>query len=306
MVDNQVQRKLTAILSADVKGYSKLMGDDDESTVTTITVYRIIISEYINKNQGRVVDTPGDNILAEFGSALNAINSAIEIQRTLETENSKLPDNRRMVFRIGINLGDILHKDERIYGDGVNVAARIESLADPGGICISRGVYDQVKNKVRQGFEYLGEHAVKNITEPVRIYRVLLAPEDEGRVIGEPAARSAKMNRPIVVAIAMILVASALLLWVYYPWPHEKRLASEEQTPPPNSEKASIAVLPFNNMSDDPQQEYFSDGISEDLITDLSKISGLIVIARNSSFTYKGKSVNAQQIGAGAPGPLPT
>jgi len=145
------------------------MGDDDEFAVITITAYRRIISEYIDKNQGRVVDTPGDNILAEFGSALNAINSAIEIQRTLETENGKLPDNRRMVFRIGINLGDILHKDECIYGDSVNVAARIESLADPGGICISRGVYDQVKNKVRQGFAYLGEHAVKNITEPVSL-----------------------------------------------------------------------------------------------------------------------------------------
>ncbi len=297
MVDNQVQRKLTAILSADVKGYSKLMGEDDESTVATLTSYRRIITKLIQKHHGRVVDTPGDNILAEFGSALNAVNSAIDIQHTLEIENGKLPENRRMVFRIGINLGDILHKDDCIYGDGVNVASRIESLADPGGICISRGVFDQVRKKVPQGFEYLGEHTVKNITEPVTIYRVLLAPESEGKVIGEPAARSAKMNGPIVVAIAMILVASALLLWVYYPWPHEKRLASEEQTPPPNSEKASIAVLPFNNMSDDPLQEYFSDGISEDIITDLSKISGLIVIARNSSFTYKGKSVNAQQIG---------
>lgn len=147
MADNGTQRKLTAILSADVKGYSKLMGDDDDSTVKTITSYREIISELIQKNQGRVVDTPGDNILAEFSGALNAVNGAIEIQNRLEIENSKLPAKRRMDFRIGINLGDVIHKDNRIYGDGVNVAARIESLADPGGISISRGVFDQVKKK---------------------------------------------------------------------------------------------------------------------------------------------------------------
>jgi class 3 adenylate cyclase len=144
MAENETQRKLTAILSADVKGYSKLMGDDDESTVSTITAYREIIADLIQNNQGRVVDTPGDNILAEFSGALNAVNSAIEIQKRLEIENGKLQSNRRMDFRIGINLGDVLHKDDRIYGDGVNVAARIESLADPGGISISRGVFDQV------------------------------------------------------------------------------------------------------------------------------------------------------------------
>ena len=297
MAENKAQRKLTAILSADVKGYSKLMGDDDESTVNTITAYRKILTELINKHQGRVVDTPGDNILAEFNSVLNAVNGAIEIQHQLETENGKLPDNRRMEFRIGINLGDILHRDDRIYGDGVNVAARIESLADPGGICISRGVFDQVKKKIRQGFEYLGEHAVKNITEPVRIYRVLLAIEDEGRVIGEPAVRSTKMSKPAAAAVVMLLFASAALMWIFYPRPPGKGPTPVAQIALPLQEKASIAVLPFNNMSDDPQQEYFSDGISEDIITDLSKISGLIVIARNSSFTYKGKSVNAQQIG---------
>ena len=141
MAENQTQRKLTAILSADVKGYSKLMGDDDEATVNTITAYRKVITELIQNHQGRVVDTPGDNILAEFSGALNAVNSAIEIQQKLETENGKLPANRRMDFRIGINLGDVLHKEDRIYGDGVNVAARIESLADPGGVCISRGCF---------------------------------------------------------------------------------------------------------------------------------------------------------------------
>lgn len=171
----------------------------------------------IQDHHGRVVDTPGDNILAEFSSALNAVNGAIDIQGSLKIENSQLPDDRRMEFRIGINLGDILHKDDCIYGDGVNVAARIESLAEPGGICISRGVYDQVKMKVRQGFEYLGERAVKNINEPVRIYRILLAPEDEGRIIGKPKAAPTKLKKSASVAIAMVLIASVVLIWLFYP-----------------------------------------------------------------------------------------
>ena len=184
MANNGIQRKLKAIFSADVQGYSKLMGDDDEYTVNTITTYREIMTDLIEKYHGRVVDAPGDNILAEFGSSLNAVHSAIEIQRTLETENGKLPDNRRMDFRIGINLGDILHKDDRIYGDGVNIAARIENLADPGGICISRGVYDQVEGKLDVGFADLGPHTVKNIRKPVRVYKVLLDSDDTGKIVG--------------------------------------------------------------------------------------------------------------------------
>jgi TolB-like protein/class 3 adenylate cyclase len=289
MADNSMQRKLRAIFSADVKGYSKLMGEDDEHTINTITEYRRIITELIEAHHGRVVDAPGDNILAEFSGALNAVNSAVEIQRKLETENGKLPDNRRMEFRIGINLGDILHKDDRIYGDGVNVAARIEGLADPGGICISRGVFDQVKKKVSQGFEYLGEHTVKNITEPVTIYRVLLAPESEGKVIGEPKARSTPIKKPAAIVTAMILIASVVLFWIIYSPPSGRESPSITKETLPTLEKASIAVLPFDNMSNDPEQAYFSDGISEDIITDLSKISGLIVIARNS--------INVQQIG---------
>ncbi|BBO78235.1 guanylyl cyclase [Desulfosarcina widdelii] len=296
MAENATQRKLTAILSADVKGYSKLMGDDDETTVNTITAYRKIISGLIQKHQGRVVDTPGDNILAEFGSALNAVNGAVEIQSTLEIENSKLPENRRMVFRIGINLGDIIHKDECIYGDGVNVAARIESLAEPGGICISRGVYDQVKKKVRQGFEYLGEHAVKNINEPVRIYRILLAPEDEGRIIGEPKAAPTKLKKSASVAIAMLLIASAVLIWLFYPRDPEIESASVEKMVHPWPDKPSIAVLPFDNMSADKDQKYFSDGFTEQIITSLSKIPYIIVIARQSSFAFRDKQMTVQQI----------
>lgn len=296
MAENATQRKLTAILSADVKGYSKLMGDDDETTVNTITAYRKIISGLIQKHQGRVVDTPGDNILAEFGSALNAVNGAVEIQSTLEIENGKLPENRRMVFRIGINLGDIIHKDECIYGDGVNVAARIESLAEPGGICISRGVYDQVKKKVRQGFEYLGEHAVKNINEPVRIYRILLAPEDEGKIIGEPKAAPTKLKKSASVAIAMLLIASAVLIWLFYPRDPEIEPASVEKMVHPWPDKPSIAVLPFDNMSADKDQKYFSDGFTEQIITSLSKIPYIIVIARQSSFAFRDKQMTVQQI----------
>ena len=208
MVENATQRRLTAILSADVKGYSKLMGDDDESTVSTITAYRKIITKLILSHQGRLVDTPGDNILAEFGSVLNAVNGAVEIQSTLKMENGKLPNNRRMDFRIGINLGDIIHKNDRIYGDGINVAARIESLADPGGISISRGVFDQVKNKVDQGFEYLGEHAVKNIRNPVRIYRILTGSEYAGKVIGEKrylGLMSRKVAMASILSLAIII-----------------------------------------------------------------------------------------------------
>ena len=290
MVENQTQRKLTAILSADVKGYSKLMGDDDEATVNTITAYRKVITELIQNHQGRVVDTPGDNILAEFSGALNAVNSAIEIQKKLETENGKLPANRRMDFRIGINLGDVLHKEDRIYGDGVNVAARIESLADPGGVCISRGVFDQVKKKVRQGFEYMGEHTVKNISEPVRIYRILFRPEFEGKVIEASANRKAKLQKPYVIAIAAILICSGALLWFYYSRSIPIEPASIEKMAYPLPEKPSIAVLPFDNLSGDPSQEFFSDGLTEEIITTLSKSPKIFVIARNSTDTYKNRS----------------
>jgi adenylate cyclase len=296
MAENKVQRKLTAILSADVKGYSKLMGDDDESTVTTITSYRKIITELIQNHRGRVVDTPGDNILAEFDSALNAVNSAIAVQRILESENSKLPDNRRMDFRIGINLGDILHKDERIYGDGVNVAARIESIADPGGVCVSRGVFDQVKKKVRQGFEYLGEHKVKNITEPVRIYRILLAPDYAGKIIGEPSSRSKTYQRPYLTAIVLLLLCGVAFVLMFYPRQDRIEPASIDKMAFPLPDKPSIAVLPFVNLSGDPNQDFFSDGITEHIITSLSKVPYLLVIARNSSFAFKNKAVKIQHI----------
>lgn len=252
MNGKDVKRKLAAILSADVKGYSRLMEEDEITTVRTLELYRGVISGRIEKHRGHVVDSPGDNLLAEFPSVVDAVESAVEIQKALKAKNSELPENRRMEFRIGINLGDVIEEGERIYGDGINVAARIESLAEGGGVCISRNVYDQVKNKLTLRYEYLGGHNVKNILEPVRVYKVLM--EQDVTLPG---------------------------------------MDIDAKLP----DKPSIAVLPFVNMSGDPEQEYFSDGITEDLITDLSKVSGLFVIARNSVFTYKGKPVKINEVG---------
>jgi adenylate cyclase len=254
MVTERVKRKLSVIFSADVKGYSRLMGEDEAATVQTITAYRETMTQLIQKYRGRVVDSPGDNMLAEFSSVVDATECAVKIQERLKIRNTELPENRRMRFRIGINLGDVIEDGKRIYGDGVNITARLESLAEPGGICISGTAYDQVKNKVSIGYEFLGKHAVKNIKEPVRVYRVLMEFESEAEI------------------------------------------ATEEKVAFPLPEKPSIAVLPFTNMSGDPEQEYFSDGITEDWITDLSRISGLFVIARNSVCTYKDRPVKVQQV----------
>lgn len=295
MPGKQVQRKLRAIFSADVQGYSRLMGDDDESTVNTITTYRKIFGDLIKEHQGRIVDTPGDNILAEFNSALNAVSSAIDIQRTLEIENAKFHRDRRMEFRIGINLGDILRKDDRIYGDGVNIAARIERLAVPGGICISKGVYDQVEGKIKVGFADLGTHAVKNIRNPVWIYKILLKSDNSDRGGGIPKITNINLSWMTAIVLALFFLVGGLGIW-HYQYRTDFEPASIDRMAFPLPDKPSIAVLPFLNLSDDSGREYFSDGITEDLITDLSKISGLFVIARNSVFTYKNKPVKINQV----------
>jgi adenylate cyclase len=252
MPSKEFQRRLVAILSADVVGYSRLMGDDEEATVRTITIYREVMSSRIKENNGRVVDAKGDNLLAEFSSVVDSVRCADEIQKELQSKNKDLPEHRRMLFRIGINLGDVIEDRDTIYGDGVNIAARLESLADPGGICISRGAHDQVLDRLDLAFEYLGEQEVKNIARPIRAYRVVTEPED-----GPAEAAEA----------------------------------------PPLSDIPSIAVLPFDNLSGDPSQEYFSDGMTEEIISGLSKIPNLLVIARNSTFTYKGKPVKVQEVG---------
>ena len=256
MPNSPVTRKLAAILSADVQGYSRLMGNDEVATIRTLTEYREVMTRFIEQHHGWAVDSPGDNLLAEFGSAVDAVQSAVAIQHELETRNAELPDHRKMAYRIGINVGDVVVEGERIYGDGVNIAARIESLADGGGISVSGNVHEQVKNKLSFGFTSQGEQAVKNIADPVRVYKVALETP-----VAPPAATEG--------------------------------LPTQLSLP----DKPSIAVLPFTNMSSDPEQEYFSDGITEDIITDLSKIAGLFVIARNSAFTYKDKAVNVQDVG---------
>jgi len=295
MTENSLDRKLRAILSADVKGYSRLMSEDEEHTVKTITAYREIISGIITKHKGRVVDSPGDNILAEFASVIDAVTGAVEIQKELSVRNAELPENRKMEFRIGVNLGDVIHEDDRIYGDGVNVAARIESLADPGGICVSGTVFDQIENKLPLGYEYLGAQSVKNIAKPVRIYKALMEPEAVGKVIGEKKVEPKRGQRvALAVVTILLLIVSALLIWRTASPPIE--VASVEKMAYPLPDKPSIAVLPFVNMSDDPKQEYFSDGLTEQIISSLSKVPYLFVIARNSTFTYKGKAVKVQKV----------
>ena len=260
MTQEGFKRKLAAILSADVQGYSRLMDDNEEATVLALTAYRNAITDLTQQFRGRVVDSPGDNILAEFSSVVDSVNCAVEIQRELAERNAELPYNRKMEFRIGVNLGDVIEEDGRIYGDGVNIAARVESMAEAGGICISSRAYDQVANKLGLEYENLGDHQFKNISTPIRVYRVLSWP-------GAAAHKTPSM-----------------------------KVASEERMDYPLPDKPSIAVLPFDNMSGDPKQEYFSDGITDQIITSLSIIPRLFVIARNSTFTYKGKAVKVQKV----------
>jgi len=213
MADEGFKRKLTAILSADAVGYSRLMGDDEEATIRTLTEYRETITTQVNQHKGRVVDSPGDNVLAEFASVVDAVRCAVETQKQIAERNADLPEKRRMLFRIGVNLGDIVDEGDRIYGDGVNIAARLESLAESGGICISGTAFDQVKGKLEVGYKYLGEQNVKNIKEPVRIYKMLLEPDDAGKIIDEKKLRLGQRNWTAVAAI-LILLAGAFTIWV--------------------------------------------------------------------------------------------
>jgi adenylate cyclase len=295
MATEDFKRKLTAILSADVKGYSRLMGEDEEATVRTITAYREVIGSVVQKHRGRIVDSPGDNILAEFASVLDAVRSGVEIQEELKTKNAELPDERKMEFRIGVNLGDVIHEEERIYGDGVNVAARVESLAEAGGICVSGTVFDQIESKLPLGYEYLGEQSVKNISKPVRIYKALMDPEAVGKVVGEKRAEPSRGLRvALAVVTVLLLIVGGLLIWrTAFP---PVQVASVEKMAFPLPDRPSIAVLPFDNLSEDPKQEYFSDGLTEEIISALSSVPKLFVIARNSTFTYKGKPVKVQKV----------
>src|SRR5207249_3529992 len=251
-----MERRLTAILAADVVGYSRLMGTNEAGTLAAIKALQTdFIDGKIAEHHGRIVKQTGDGMLVEFPSVVNAVACATEVQRGMRDRNADVPGDRRIQFRIGVNLGDVIVEGEDIFGDGVNVAARLESIAKPGGIMISGSVRDHVGDRLDLAFEDMGEQNLKNIERPIRVYSVAL---------NKPAARDTKDAVP----------------------------AQREQL-----ERPSIAVLPFNNMSGDPEQEYFSDGITEDIITDLSKVSGLFVVARNTAFIYKGKPIKVQQVG---------
>src|SRR5512136_2782179 len=217
MTTQEVKRKLTAILSADVKGYSRLMSEDEVGTIHTLNAYKEVMTSLIQQHHGRVVDAPGDNVLAEFVSVVDAVQCAVEIQKELKTRNAELPENRRMEFRIGVNLGDVVEDGEQILGDGVNIAARLESLSEPGGICISGTAFDQVKNKLNLGYKYLGKQTVKNILEPVRVYQVLMEPEAAGKVIGEKKFRPRQWQRiALSLGAVLIVVAASIAIWRLY------------------------------------------------------------------------------------------
>jgi adenylate cyclase len=241
-------RRLAAILAADIAGYSALMGSDEARTVRDLKGHQSVVLPMVGEFGGRVIDTAGDGLLAEFPSVLNAVECAVAIQRKMVERNAAVEPERHMEFRIGINLGDVIYDNDRIFGDGVNVAARLEGIAEPGGICVSGKVHDEIRARIGLAYEDLGARQLKNIAEPVRVYGIRLDRAPKHAVLALP-------------------------------------------------DKPSIAVLPFQNMSGDPEQEFFSDGMTEDLITDLSKVSALFVIARNSSFSYKGRSVKVQEIG---------
>ncbi|MGD9032635.1 MAG: adenylate/guanylate cyclase domain-containing protein, partial [Desulfobacteraceae bacterium] len=297
MAEEKFKRKLTAILSADVAGYSRLMAEDESATVKILETYREVMSTLILQHRGRVIDSPGDNLLAEFTSVVDAVQCAVAVQKELQARNAELPENRRMQFRIGINLGDVIEEEDRIYGDGVNIAARLEALADPGGICVSKTAFDQIETKLPLGYEYLGEQDVKNIPKPVGAYRVLMEPrvtvaEDIEKAKAVPFWRSKAI---LAGGVALILVVIATLIWNFYFRPTVEP-ASLEKMAYPLPDKPSIAVMAFANMSGDPEQEYFSDGLTEEIITTLSKVSELFVIARQSTFSYKGKPVKVRQV----------
>jgi adenylate cyclase len=296
LAEERAKRKLTAILSADVKGYSRLMGEDEKATVETLKTYREVMGNLIRHYKGRVIDSPGDNVLSEFASVVDAVECAVKIQEELKKKNEELPENRRMEFRIGVHHGDVIEDEKRIYGDGVNIAARIEGLAEGGGICISRTSFDSVKNKLNLGYEYLGQHTVKNIAEPVRVYKVLMEPEAAGKVIGEERPKPKQWRwAAIGGVVVLVIVAGALAIWNFYLRP-DVEPASEEKMAFPLPDKPSLAVLPFDSLSGDPKQAYLADGLTENIIGGLSKIPEMFVIARNSSFTYKGKPVKVQQV----------
>ncbi len=315
MAEKQVQRRLAAILAADVVGYSRLMGADEEGTLARLNGHRRqLVDPKIREHRGRIVKTTGDGMLVEFASVVDALRCAAEVQRAMLDREAEATEDQRIRFRIGVNLGDIIVEDDDIFGDGVNVAARLEALAEPGGICISGTVRDHVADRLAYAFEDMGEQSVKNIARPVRAYAMSAA-----AVAATPLVSVSAENRPggrqvsrwhvVVAAGIMAILISTGAGWFWLSGgtpaiPIAAPAATRPHTPPAavtadakSAPRLSIVVLPLANLSNDPEQEYFADGITDDLTTDLSRISGSFVIARNTAFTYKGKPTDAKQIG---------
>ena len=301
MAEGRVPRRLAAILSADVVGYSRLIESDEAGTRVAFNRHLDeLIRPEIAGHDGRLVKTTGDGLLVEFLSTVAAVQCAIRVQQGMEERNAAVPEDHRIVFRIGVNLGDVIVEGDDIHGEGVNVAARLEGIAPPGGIVVSGSVYEQIRNRLDHAIADLGPQQVKNIAEPVHAFRIILSGADvpEGGV-GGAAAKGGKNRRRIIAAVAIGVVAgvavAGALLW-YRPWAPAIEAASVARMALPLPDRPSIVVLPFNDMSADAGGDYFSDGMTEDLITDLSKISGLFVIARTTAFTYKGRAVKVRKV----------
>ena len=300
-------RRLAAILAADVAGYSRLMGADEDGTHERLKAhFRQLVDPKIEEHQGRIVKNTGDGLLAEFPSVVDAVRCAAEVQRGMIDREPMVSDERRIRFRIGVNLGDVIAEDGDIFGDGVNIAARLEALAEPGGICVSGTVRDQVRDRLPYALDDMGEQSVKNIARPVRVYA--LRPEAVADLPARSVQLEASRRRPITfVAMAMAAAAAlvvAVIAWWLWPATRSSPTATVAGAPavmaiaqPLVAPRLSIVVLPFTNLSDDREQQYFADGVTEDLTTDLSQIGGSFVISRNTAFTYKDKPVNAKQIG---------
>jgi TolB-like protein/class 3 adenylate cyclase/Flp pilus assembly protein TadD len=313
VADKQVQRRLAAILAADVAGYSRLMGTDEEGTLARLNGHRRqLVDPKIREHRGRIVKTTGDGLLVEFASVVDALRCAAEVQRAMLDREADTIEHRRIRFRIGVNLGDIIVEDDDIFGDGVNVAARLEALAEPGGICISGTVRDHVADRLAYAFADMGEQSVKNIARPVRAYAMSAAAVAATPLVAvqappDPARRSIAGSAVIA---ASLVAAIGIGLGVWWAWPIAGSSPASVQAPaslpspltvattaPKSAPRLSIVVLPFTNLSNDPEQEYFADGITDNLTTDLSRISGSFVIARNTAFIYKGKPTDVKQIG---------
>ena len=298
MAQDGITRKLAAIVSTDVVGYSRLMAADEAGTLGALKAHREeLIDPKLAEHGGRIVKLMGDGMLLEFPSVVEAVTACSEIQHLMRERNAPVPEDQRIELRIGINQGEVVTEGDDIYGDGVNIAARLQELAEPGGISVSDRVYGDVRGKIGVALEDLGEQQLKNIPEPVRVYRVL--PEGATPAAKRPATKQGLAYWPQIAAgavVLVILVGGAL--WWFNQRASETTPEFAERTAIPLPDKPSIAVLPFDNLSDDTSKQYFADGMAEDIITDLSKISGLFVIARNSSFQYKGKAADVKTVAA--------